>query len=417
LGELATQGDAAMRSMGGAGLAMFSLGRVNMLNPAAYANTPRKSFLFHFGVDAGHYRNEQHKYAGATSTVKTAYNTINFHDIAFQMPLAKNLGLGFSLSPYSNVGYNMYSDDIDSDIAGAVGRIRYQYRGQGDITEVKLGVGWRPTTKFSIGVAALYYWGTIERSYSSTVLNIITGSGSYSNSTGIDEYSVSRVKMQAGLQWHPIMNTKRILSLGATYDIGGVLAPGMKRYVYVDNFLTSVVRDENEKTALKLPQQLAVGAFYQTTSIRLAVDYVYQNWGGSNSGYEENIGGKGVTVAYTDTNTVKLGVEVTPRPSDVRNYLNRVSYRVGARYGDYYQTYQGCKIKQYAITAGFGLPVRLFGTSSIDLGFEFGMRQPQSKTVMLGEQMVGMVKQHYYKFSLGLALFGEDRWFQRYKFD
>jgi hypothetical protein len=30
---------------------------------------------------------------------------------------------------------------------------------------------------------------------------------------------------------------------------------------------------------------------------------------------------------------------------------------------------------------------------------------------------VGMVKQHYFKFSLGLALFGEDRWFQRYKFD
>lgn len=417
LGELATPGDAAMRSMGGVGVAMFSMGRVNTLNPAAYGNTPRKSFLFHFGVDAGHYRNEQSKYAGAQSTIKTAYNTVNFHDISFQMPLAKNLGLGFSLTPYSNVGYNMYRDDVDSDIAGTVGRIRYRYRGEGDVTEVKLGVGWRPSTKFSIGVAALYYWGTIERTYASMVMNIITGSGTYSNTTGIDKYSVSRVKMQAGMQWHAIMNSKRILSFGATYDLGGELAPGMKRYVYVDNFLTSVVRDESEETKLKLPQQITAGVFYQTNSVRLGVDYVYQNWGGQNSGYVENIGGKGVTVAYADTHTLKAGFEITPRATDVRNYLSRVSYRVGARYGDFYQTFQGCNVKQYALTAGLGLPVRLFGTSSIDLGFEYGVRKPEHSTIKLNEQVVGMVKQHYFKFSLGLALFGEDRWFQRYKFD
>jgi hypothetical protein len=28
-----------------------------------------------------------------------------------------------------------------------------------------------------------------------------------------------------------------------------------------------------------------------------------------------------------------------------------------------------------------------------------------------------LVKQDYFKLSLGLTLFGEDRWFQRYKFD
>lgn len=418
LGELATPGDAATRSMGGAGVAMFSMGRINMLNPAAYANTARKSFLFHFGVDAGHYRNTQNKYAGAeNSTIKTAYNTVNFHDIAFQMPLAKNVGLGFSLTPYSNVGYNMFKDEYSSDIAGTVGRIRYNYKGEGDVTEVKLGVGWRPTTKFSIGVAALYYWGSIKRQYSSIPMNIITGNGSYSNTTGVDNYSVSRFKMQAGVQWHAIMNSSRILSFGATYDLGGELAPGMTRYVYVDNFLTSVVRDESEEMQLKLPQQVTVGTFYQTNSIRLALDYVYQDWGAQNDGYAENIGGKGVTVAYTDTHTIKAGFEITPKPTDVRHYLNRVSYRLGVRYGDYYQTYQGCNIKQFAVTAGLGLPIRLFGSSSIDIGFEFGMREPQHSTIQLNEQMVGMVKQRYYKLSIGLAMFGEDRWFQRYKFE
>ena len=61
LGELATPGNVAMRSMGGVGVAMYSQAMVNMLNPAGYGNVARQSFLFNFGVDAGHYRNSQNK--------------------------------------------------------------------------------------------------------------------------------------------------------------------------------------------------------------------------------------------------------------------------------------------------------------------------------------------------------------------
>ena len=106
-----------------------------------------------------------------------------------------------------------------------------------------------------------------------------------------------------------------------------------------------------------------------------------------------------------------------PRYSDVAHYMNRMAYRVGARYGDYYQTFGGSRVKQYAVTAGIGLPIRLFGRSSVDLGFEFGMRRPDSDTVMIGNEMVGMIKQTYFKMSIGLNLFGEDRWFVRHKFD
>ena len=63
LGELATPGNAAMRAMGGVGVGMMSYTMVNMLNPAAYCNVARKTFIFNFSVDAGHYRNSQMKYA------------------------------------------------------------------------------------------------------------------------------------------------------------------------------------------------------------------------------------------------------------------------------------------------------------------------------------------------------------------
>ena len=319
LGELATQGNTAMRSMGGVGVAMQSTISVNLLNPAAYANTPQKSFLFDFAVDAGHFRNAQTKYGATTSEVKTAYNSVNFHEIAFQFPIMKGLGFGFSLSPYSNVGYNMYNDDMSSDATGNVGRIRYQYYGEGDVTEVKAGVGWRPFKHLSVGVAMLYYWGDIKRNYNAVPMDVITGSGEYSSTTGIDTYDVSKIKAQFGLQWIAIMNSKRALTFGATYDIGGALKPDMVKYVYVDNMLTSVVRDEEDKALpLRLPRQVAAGVFYQTQRIRAGFDWVYQNWGDENANYLES-GSKGVKVAYNNSNTVTAGLEITQRPIDVRN--------------------------------------------------------------------------------------------------
>ena len=417
MGELATQGNAIQRAMGGVGVAMYSTNMTNMLNPAAYGFTPRQSFLFNFGIEAGHYRNSQAKFGTSASEVKTAYNSVNIHDIAFQMPLAKGLGLGFSLSPYSDVGYSMYNDDLSSGVAGNVGRVRYQYYGDGNVTDVKVGLGWAPFKKFSVGVSMIYYWGSISRSYNAMVSDVITGSGEYSSTVGTDTYDVSKIKAQFGVLYSPILSNERVLTIGATYDIGGALEPDMKKYVYVDNLLTSVVREQTEKSLpLRLPNQLAAGFFYQDPKVRFGVDYVYQDWGSQNTDYMES-GGRGVHVSYTDTHTIKAGFEIIPRFSDVGNYLNRISYRVGVRYGDYYQTFGGSTVQQYAITAGLGLPIRLFGRSSVNIAFEYGHRNPAENTILVNDVKVGMVKQNYFKMSLGLTLFGEDKWFHRYKYE
>lgn len=414
LGELSTPGTALQRSMGGVGVAMFSTSSVNVLNPAAFGYTPQQSFLFNFGIEGGHFRNEQEKFGANAGTVKTAYNTMNIHDIAFQMPLAKGVGVGFSLTPYSNVGYTMHRDDMS--VAGNMGSARYEYYGEGDISEVKFGVGWAPVRKFSVGASLVYYWGNINRSYKMLPSNIITGSGVYSSTTGVDTYDVSRVKAQLGVMWNPILKSDEILSVGATYHIGGDINPDIVKYVYVDNLLSSTVRQDTDSSLpLKLPTQIAVGVFYQNLKIKAGLDYVYQGWGNENTALMENED-NGVRVGYTDTHTVKVGFQYIPNHADVRNYLRRISYRVGARYGDYYQTYGGEKINQLALTAGLGFPVRLFGYSSIDVGFEWGMRGLGSKTVMVDNAMVGMVKQQYFKLSIGLSLFGEDDWFVKRKY-
>ena len=198
LGELATPGTTSMRSMGGVGVAMRSTNKVNVLNPAAYSQTPQKSFLFEFGVEAGHFRNSQTKYGTPQTTARTAYNSINFHEIAFQMPLAKGLGFGFSLTPYSNVGYNMHSDELSSGVAGNLGRAQYQYYGDGDVTEAKAGIGWSPFKNFSIGAAMQYYWGNITRNYKAVPTDIITGSGEKAFVAGADIGEMSTLTKAEG---------------------------------------------------------------------------------------------------------------------------------------------------------------------------------------------------------------------------
>lgn len=414
IGELQTPGVTAMRSMGGVGIGLRNTLMVNPLNPAAYSITPRQGFLFDFGVEATNFYNRQNSYAdGVSSSAKTSYNTVNFHEIAFQMPLAKRLGLGFSLMPYSSVGYRVTADDQNEDIWGNIGRVQYLYAGEGDLTEAKLGIGWEVFKRFSIGVAAQYYWGDIERTYQTAVANNIVNGNTVLTASGVDSYQISRIKMQIGLQADLIQSERQVLTLGATYDMGGDLKPAVDRTVTIGDVYGTIVRSDPTAMTVKLPVQLGAGLYYQNAKVSAGVDYVYQNWERNES--PQPIPGA-ADVAYKNTNTIKVGVEYTPNRMDIRNYLKRWSYRAGFRYGNYYQSFEGKSLPQYAVTAGFGIPVRFLGRSSIDFGVEFGQRGDNSSIQVDGRQL-GLVRQRYVKFSLGLSLFGEDSWFVRYKYD
>lgn len=419
IGEINTPGALPMRSMGGVGLGWRSTSMANLLNPAGYSATLRKSFIFNFGAEGMHIQNVQNRYnsAGAhTGSVKSSKTSVNFHDIAIQMPVAKGLGIGLSLSPYSSVGYNMTAIEQDENAWAELGQVKYNYQGDGDITEVKLGIGWEIFKGFSLGVAGMYYWGEIDRQYTTKVANNIVGNGSVHSTLGNDNYTVSNFKFQAGLQYSVINNDKRSLTIGATYDIGGSLRPKVVRQVYLnDDYATDVYKDDY-RSEIRLPMQIAGGVFYQDVKWSVGFDYVYQNWKGKNPKLAESIV-QGVDVAYANTSTYKVGVEYTPNRFDVRRYYNRISYRAGFRYGDYYQTFAGQKLHQYALTVGLGFPLRFLGASSIDLGFEYGNRGSKATIETVPASRIGLVKQHYFKFAVGLSMFGEDYWFVRPKYD
>ncbi len=418
IGEQNTPGTLQMRSMGGVGVAVRNAGVVNLLNPASYSIAPQKTFLFNFGLEGQNYYNSQ---TVESVSKRTAYNTFNFHDIAFQIPLTKGLGLGFSLTPYSSVGYRTkYYHDFNDPILGEVGPVQYTYQGEGDVTEVKVGLGWELFKNFSIGVAAQYYWGDIDRTFVMTPTSIV-GEGSFNSTIGTDNYSISSIKGQVGVQWNAILNQKRLLTIGAAFDFGGNLKPDVTSRVYNSDMNYTTVKADTAQLALVLPRQLSAGVFYRNAKWAVGVDYVYQNWGGRNKG-SVNTGTSGsdnqtfYKVAYTNTSTIKVGVEFTPNRYDVRHILNRWSYRAGFRYGNYNQTFNGDKLAQYAVTAGIGIPVKFFAVSSIDIGVEYGRRGYNIA------DRLGLVRQQYFKFAVGFSLFAggsenNEYWFTRPKYD
>ena len=426
VGELLTPGSAQMRSMGGVGIAVRNYGEINVLNPAAASIAPQKSFLFDVSFDGTHFRNSQPKFDAngiETSKAMAIYNTANIHSVALTFPLAQRVGLSFSIAPYSSVGYKVKTTDENEDTWADIGRVRYGHDGEGDISEVKLSLGWAPWQKFSVGVAAKYYWGSLMRSYQTSATNVVTGSGVYASTEGVDTYNVSNIKFQLGLQWSPIQAETKSFTLGATYDFGGKLNPKKESYVETNNVINSInknpIREEIDALELRVPHQLGVGMFFRNRKMAVGADYVYASWGGNNSGYAENTTPSTVDVRYVDTHTVKLGFEFTPRANDVRSYLNRIAYRAGVRAGNYYQSFGGEKINTFAVSVGLGMPLKIWGISTMNIGFEYGCMSSKNH-MTLDAKKIGLVKQESFKITLGFSLFSADTadyWFVQQKYD
>ncbi len=418
IGEINTPGTLQMRTMGGAGVATRQAGAINLLNPAGFSLVSRKSFMLDFGLEGQNYYNYQ---TMAGSEKKSAYNSFNIREFAFLMPLHKGLGLGFSVTPYSSVGYRMNYDhtyDPNDPIWGNVGRVNYGYQGDGDLTEVKIGVGYELFKNFSIGVAAQYYWGYIDRTFSMVPVTI-TGGGSHGSVVGESEYAISRIKAQVGVQWNVVQTQKRQLTLGAAFDFGGDLNPEVTTDIYTEDLYNTTVKGDETHLELRLPRQLTFGASYQTSKWLISADYVYQQWA-DNSRVEmtgtDGASGLSMEVKYVDTHTLKAGVEFTPSRYDVRRFWNRWSYRAGLRVGQHNQSFNGEKLNEMAATLGLRIPFKFMGVSSVDLGVEYGRRGYNVA------ERIGLVRQQYVKFAIGFTLFASatenhEYWFMRPKYD
>ncbi len=401
VGNLFSTSGAALNSMGGASIGFRSYMKINVNNPAAYSSVAQKSFLFDVSLRWNNVYSKQNN--GSGGFYKTADNSLNLGDISILFPLAKKLGFGLTISPYSTVGYRTQRYETSDDIIADLGSVKYTYSGEGGITQLKMGVGWEPFPRVSIGAELIYLRGNIDRYYDAKI-TAITGAGNFNSLSASTNEKVSRVFANFGAQVNAITTDKTRLTIGATYRLGGKLRADVTDYIPSNNVYGDTVRFDKPTSNITLPSTIGVGIFLHRPVYSIGFDYIYQDWAAHNSYDARN------QVGFRNTHTFKLGAQFTPSRYDVRNFLKRFTYRIGLRYSDYYMTFRGEKLAEKAVTFGVEIPFGMTAVSNLNIGLEVGN---------MGTLRNGLVRERFVRLNLGVTLFGGDHdyWFVKYKYD
>ncbi|WP_430817782.1 hypothetical protein [Carboxylicivirga sp. RSCT41] len=378
IGLRQSKADVTSAGMGYAGLALPSQGYLNNLNPASYSAIDSVRFIFNLqgSLSFSDYQ---------TQSDQQKNTDANLESISFGFRAAKNWGMGFSLSPYSNIGYNVNSEKY---ILGTADKYPVNYYGEGGISQLSWHNGFQLGKRLSLGISASYLWGStdmIEVSYYPSLI----GETIYNERN----YHVSSFLLEYAFQYHqPIgMST---LSFAGSVNMSTELDTYYKHRIYNDvtSDLSSIEEDANN---IFIPLNYQAGLALQTSKgFTVAADYRYGDWSNSemliSGGEARNTHGGSFGLQY-----------VSPRYH--RSLFKRIHYRVGTFYDQEYISIQGKDIDTKGITAGLTIPMR--DGSLINLAYEYKER---------GTTEAGLIKEQYNTIKLGLTF--NESWFKKRQF-
>jgi hypothetical protein len=409
LGNLNRSPLSAFVGMGGASIGFRNAGfdtpgeiRLNVSNPASLSGILPQSFIFDVGL-AG--TNRYLSQRSADELMRTSFNTFNFNNVTIALPIATKLGFAFSVSPYSEVGYKMHT--VDESYLADLGVVHYYYYGEGDVTEAKAALGRELFRNFSLGVEVNYMWGNINRTYRAEIESY-TGTGKYNNVSASTNENVGRMFGGFGVQYSPVSRDRTRITVGATYRMGGKLNSDVTDHIPSGNIFGDTVRLAEYKSPVYIPQRVGVGVFFHRPKWSMGIDYIYEYWGWRNAYDAVN------QVRYVNTGVLKIGGRYTPNRYDMRgraaSFFNRMTYKAGLRTGNNYLEFHGVPMNERAVTLGFDIPFRADKISNLAIGIEYGQR---------GSLKGVLVKEHYFRVSAGVMLFGGDYdyWFQKYRYN
>ncbi len=393
LGDGAVGGSSFNRAMGGIGVGYRNPFNFNYLNPASMSAMPQQSALFNIGAEG------QNIYS-KTQYTSTSFNSFNMHDLGIAFPLAKGVGLGFSMTPVSSVGYTSRIIDDDSDVISDIGRAVYEYSGDGGVTQIAMSLGVKITPNLSLGANLIYWFGNIERQYNTIIYPFISND-SYRAASNSETLNVSKVLGEFGAQYTVKLAETKALTLGATYQpkvntsikhtdlslsIGGSAADTVAYNVYRRDFA--------------VPAKMAAGVYYQTSRFGVGFDYERQDW----SGAFEIPADQALTLGAQQQ--FKLGANYTPNRFSTRNALARWTYKAGLRYGTSYLRKDNYTMNDMAVSLGVDFGLKKGTYSRVGVGLEYGER---------GTPANQQVKERYFRLFLSLSLYG-DGWFVKQKY-
>ena len=381
------------RQMGSVGYAMNSGRQINVMNPASYAAIDSLTFLFDLGADLTFLRSSENAKVDNTIGGGVDYLTMQF-------PLGKHMGGSFGLLPYTSVGY-AFGNEIQH---GAMSN-----QGSGGINQLYLG--WAGEVKgVSLGFNLSYDFGNIVSDVFTTTQS--GGQAKYEHVISVRDWNIN-----IGAQYTTRWNRFNKLVVGVTYS--------PKKTMLGKTWVTAqeTVQDQRPDTLgyMKLkdkyysPNSVGAGISYtfeKNYRLMVEADLTWQQWSkapfsaiyddkvlaGQNPSQMKDVLSPGMQ--FYDRTRYAAGAEFVPKIRG--NYMQRISYRLGASYANDYLNINGNRLREISVTCGFGFPT-YEGKTMINLGFEWKNREAHPQK-MIGE--------NYFNITLGVN-FNEVWFWQR----
>ncbi len=393
LGEIEKGGTSINRGLGGIGTGLRDKRYINYMNPASITERDTLSFMFDFGMN-------QKNFYNSDGDASSAYNSFNMNNIVITAPIYKKSALILGISPYSNIGYEFESIETDPYLVANYGDIRYQQYGEGSINKFFIGAAMNLFKNFSLGAEFIYYFGALNRN--SEIL-LTTQSNARAITSGWD-YSLGASSATIGLQYFTDIKDRYHLTLGATYGLSTTLQGHQTDFVYASSstIVDTIAHNELDDAEIIIPEKISLGfTFSEKDRWLLGFDYTRQDW--SKTKFSD-VAGSG-TYTPSVSSEFKLGFEFIPNKYDVRYYLKRATYRVGAYYDKTYISVGDKQINAGGFTLGMALPISKWN-NAINWSVDFGQR---------GTLQDSNVRERYIQFTFNISI--HDIWFRKHRYD
>ena len=389
IGEIRNRGYANNKAQGGISQGLRSGKAINFLNPASYTAQDTMSFIFDFGLEAMgvDYR-----------TIEQAnFNSgVNLHHLAIQFPLAKWMGASIGIQPFSNVGYRIRDIEMDPYLLSSIGPIKYYYDGKGGITQSYFGLGIEPIKGLSLGANMSYFFGAIDHS-TEIVFPDYTP---YHNTRRLNSVVVRDIAFSFGAQYEFSLGDEKEYTfvLGATLDNETALSAQQISFITNPATRDTILYHELDKGSIDYPQNFSGGFTFRYKNILMAgFDYSVQDWSQAKF--------LNVSDSLGKSESLRVGIQITPNPNDLRSYLKRVSYRAGFYHSKTHLQLRDNQINDYGMTFGVGLPFRRSNTT-FNISGEIGRKGTLSNNLI--QETYGIV-------NVGFTFY--DFWFVKRKYN
>jgi hypothetical protein len=392
LGDLEPAGSFRMIGMGGTGTALRDNSSIYFNNPASYSSIDTNSFIFDFGVDYG---------LNIISDGSSHHQSgdLNFDHLMMGFPVGKRFGVATGFYNMSNIYYKITEtvNKGDPDYDPIAGAYASSHNGSGGLTNFFLGSGIDITKYISAGVNMTLLFGNLLRT---TELDFADLYNVYHNNL-TEKHQLAGIHFDYGVQLNAPLKKDYFLNAGASFSAGSYYKSRFESFssrftAYGGTDTLEYFADSTSKA--HLPGTLRAGlAIGQKNKFVVGIDYISTKWTNARFHGSENYLG--------DTRTLLFGAEYIPEKFSNYSFLKRMEYRIGGHIGNNYLVLDGIQVKEYGMSCGLGIPMRIL--SKTNLFFDFTRKSYE-----------GTSFSHYENyFTMGISLNLYDLWFIKRKYD